>query len=113
MIVLTGFLVTKNTLFKTPIMPFYTFQCATDECCDYCRVGFVLLQRLNAEPVLYCPECGNKVKKVISAPNVVSGKAHLTTDKAADKGGFTKYKRAGKGVYEKVAGKGPDFISGD
>ena len=94
-------------------MPFYTYQCKTEECCDYCRVGFDILQRINAEPVKLCPECGNKVKKVISAPNVVSGKAHLTTDTAAEKGGFTKYKRAGNGVYEKTAGKGPKYISGD
>ena len=94
-------------------MPFYTYQCATEKCCDYCQQGFDILQRIHAEPVKLCPECGHKVKKVISAPNVVSGKAHLTTDKAAQKGGFTKYKRAGKGVYEKTAGKGPQFISGD
>ena len=27
--------------------------------------------------------------------------------------GFTQYKRAGKGVYEKTAGKGPDIITDD
>ena len=94
-------------------MPFYTYQCTSEECCDYCCNGFDMLQRMSADPVERCPECGHTVKKVISAPNVVSGKAHLTTDKAAQKGGFTKYKRAGKGVYEKVAGKGPKYISGD
>jgi putative FmdB family regulatory protein len=94
-------------------MPFYTYQNATEESCDYCANGFDMLQRLSAEPVTFCPECGNKVKKVISAPNVVSGKAHLTTDKNAQEKGFTKYKRAGKGVYEKTAGKGPKYISGD
>lgn len=94
-------------------MPFYTYQAATDESCEYCRDGFDILQRMSAEPLNMCPECSNKVKKVISAPNVVAGKAHLTTDKAAAKGGLTKYKRAGSGVYEKVAGKGPKYISGD
>jgi putative FmdB family regulatory protein len=94
-------------------MPFYTYLCATDTCCDKCREGFDLLQRLNAQPLERCPECGNLVKKVISAPNVVAGKAHLTTDDAAQKGGFTKYKRAGDGVYEKTAGKGPQYISAD
>ena len=94
-------------------MPFYTYQNATEESCEHCAQGFEMLQRLNAEPVQYCPECGNKVKKVISAPNVVSGTKHLTTDKNAQEKGFTKYKRAGKGVYEKTAGKGPKYISGD
>ncbi len=94
-------------------MPFYTYQAATEEYCDKCRDSFDILQRMDAEALIMCPECSNKVKKVISAPNVVSGKAHLTTDKTAEKKGFTKYKRAGKGVYEKVAGKGPKYISGD
>ncbi len=94
-------------------MPFYTYQCASDDCCDKCREGFDILQRIGAQPVAFCPVCGSKVKKVISAPHVVAGKAHLTTDKAASKGGFTKYKRAGKGVYEKVTGTGPKYISGD
>lgn len=94
-------------------MPFYSYQCSTDQCCDYCINGFEMLQRLNAEPVTLCPECGNPVRKVISAPNVAMGTKHLTTDKKAEEKGFTKYKRAGKGVYEKTAGKGPKYISGD
>ncbi len=94
-------------------MPFYTYQAKTEESCDKCLEGFDVLQRLNADPLGRCSECGNLVTKVISAPNVVSGKAHLTTDKTAEKKGFTKYKRAGKGVYEKTAGKGPKYISGD
>ena len=94
-------------------MPFYTYQNATEDYCEYCHVGFDILQRLSAEPLSICPECLNAVKKVISAPYVVSGKAHLTTDKKAEQTGFTKYKRAGKGVYEKTAGKGPKYISGD
>jgi len=94
-------------------MPFYTYLASSHDSCDKCSDGFDLLQRLSADPLQRCPECGNKVKKVISAPNVVSGKAHLTTDKTAEKKGFTKYKRAGKGVYEKTAGKGPKYISGD
>ena len=94
-------------------MPFYTYQHATEDFCDYCHSGFDILQRISADPVKLCPECGNKVKKIISAPNVVSGKAHLTTDKNVGQKGFTKYKRAGKGVYEKTAGPGPKYISGD
>lgn len=95
-------------------MPFYTYQANTEEkSCEKCHDGFDVLQRLNADPLERCPECESPVKKVISAPNVVSGKAHLTTDKTAEKKGFTKYKRAGKGVYEKTAGKGPKYISGD
>lgn len=51
--------------------------------------------------------------RVISAPQVISGQAHRTSESHAGKHGFTQYKRAGKGVYEKTVGKGPAFISGD
>ncbi len=94
-------------------MPIYTYQAATDECCDHCQDGFDVLQRFSANPVEFCQECGNRVKKIIAAPNVVSGKAHLTKPSNVEKKGFTQYKRAGKGVYEKTAGKGPQYISGD
>ena len=49
----------------------------------------------------------------LSAPQVVSGQSHRTSESHVGKHGFTQYKRAGKGVYEKTAGKGPDYISGD
>jgi hypothetical protein len=34
-------------------------------------------------------------------------------DKKLDKLGFTKYVKAGNGIYEKRSGKGPDVISRD
>ena len=37
----------------------------------------------------------------------------VADDKKLDKMGFTKYVKAGDGVYEKRAGKGPDVISRD
>ncbi len=81
--------------------------------CEYCRNGFDILQRL-ADPTLTgCPECGAPIHRVISAPQVISGQAHRTSESHAGKHGFTQYKRAGKGVYEKTVGKGPAFISGD
>jgi len=81
--------------------------------CDFCRDGFDLLQRL-ADPALSaCPECGTPIHRIISAPQVISGQAHRTSESHAGKHGFTQYKRAGKGVYEKTVGKGPAYISGD
>jgi hypothetical protein len=50
---------------------------------------------------------------VISAATVVSGQAHRLSESHAAKNGFTQYRRAGKGVYEKTAGKGPGIIRGD
>ena len=41
------------------------------------------------------------------------GNAHTLKESNVEKHGFTQYRRAGNGVYEKTAGKGPKFISGD
>lgn len=81
--------------------------------CDFCRNGFDVLQRLSDPALTACPECAAPVHRVISAPQVISGQAHRTSESHAGKHGFTQYKRAGKGVYEKTVGKGPAFISGD
>jgi hypothetical protein len=51
------------------------------------------------------------VIRVISAPSVAVGGAHLLKESHAEKHGFTQYRRAGKGVYEKTMGKGPKYIS--
>ena len=56
--------------------------------------------------------CGAPVKRKISAPNL--GTAGPSLDAAnIEKHGFTQYRKAGKGVYEKTAGKGPEVISDD
>ena len=60
-----------------------------------------------------CPVCGAPVQRVIVASNFAMGKAHLLKEGHAAKHGFTQYRRAGNGVYEKTMGKGPKYISGD
>ena len=41
------------------------------------------------------------------------GNTHVLKESNVAKQGFTQYRRAGNGVYEKTAGKGPKYISGD
>jgi len=48
-----------------------------------------------------------------AAANKLAGMAHLSNPNHIEKHGFTQYRKVGKGVYEKTAGKGPDYISGD
>ena len=91
-------------------MPIYEYA-AVDQGCAYCETRFELLQKLRDEPLTQCPECGAAVVRVISAPSVAVGGAHLLKESHAEKHGFTQYRRAGKGVYEKTIGKGPKFIS--
>lgn len=94
-------------------MPIYEYVNSTEQGCDQCREGFSRLQKLSDAPLTVCPACGAPVRRVISAPAVVSGKAHMLKESSIEKAGFTQYKKIGKGVYEKTAGKGPGIIKGD
>ncbi len=95
-------------------MPFYEYAPADDATCDHCSSGFTVLQRLGEDSLETCPECGRAVRRVISAPHVVGGQAHRLQPSNIEKAGFTQYRKIGKGVYEKTAGKGPRVIgSGD
>jgi putative FmdB family regulatory protein len=93
-------------------MPIHHYQ-PLDVACEVCRDGFDVLQKLADAPLVSCPACGAPVHRVISAATVVSGQAHRLSESHAAKNGFTQYRRAGKGVYEKTAGKGPGIIRGD
>ncbi len=94
-------------------MPFYEYASCADSPCPACRNGITVLQKLAEAPLESCPECGGPMKRIISPPNVVSGQAHRLKESNIEKAGFTQYRKAGKGVYEKTAGKGPGFIKGD
>jgi len=65
------------------------------------------------------PETGEPVERVIQ-PVFVGGiwtessmSRRLKDEKKLDKQGFTKYVKAGDGVYEKRTGKGPEIITRD
>ncbi|MEO7065064.1 MAG: zinc ribbon domain-containing protein [Dokdonella sp.] len=81
--------------------------------CALCCYGFELLQGLSDAPLTRCTACGTPLHRVIGGTHVATGHAHVLREKNVAKQGFTKYRRVGKGKYEKVAGKGPDTISGD
>ena len=91
-------------------MPFYEYQASSETACDTCREAFTRLEKLDARPLEQCPDCGAPIRRVISAPHVVSGQAHRLSESNIEKHGFTQYRRAGGGVYEKTAGKGPKEI---
>jgi len=93
-------------------MPIHLYIADTEGCAS-CRDGFEVLQRLGDPPLAYCEACGACLRRAISAPSIAVGGAHLLKESHVARSGFTQYRRAGRGVYEKTAGKGPDFISGD
>jgi len=95
-------------------MPIFDYlACDAEHACDHCRAGFEHLERLHAEPLAACPRCGAAVQKQLSAPALAIGGAHLQKEKKIGDAGFTQYRKIGKGVYEKTAGKGPGVISAD
>ncbi len=75
---------------------------------------FEVFQRMTDDALTKHPESGEPVRRVPVAPQV-----QTSTDKGRfsnsnlERLGFTKYERAGDGVMEKKAGKGPDVISAD
>jgi putative FmdB family regulatory protein len=93
-------------------MPIYEYAAVTQGCA-YCEAHFDLRQKLSEDELRVCPQCGAPVQRVLSAASVAIGNAHTLKESNVAKNGFTQYRRAGNGVYEKTAGKGPKYISGD
>ncbi|QKK02513.1 MAG: zinc ribbon domain-containing protein [Pseudomonadota bacterium] len=94
-------------------MPFYEYRCRSPKGCPHCHESFTVLQRLDDEPLSKCPRCGAAVRRLISPPSVVGRHSGAPDQSTIEKAGFTQYRRIGRGVYEKSAGKGPDIISDD
>jgi putative FmdB family regulatory protein len=93
-------------------MPIYEYQPSGPEHCSHCRGGFEARQKIGDERLSACPRCGAPVERRVSPPHI--GKSGQSLDRSnLEKHGFTQYRRAGKGVYEKTAGKGPEVIKDD
>lgn len=81
-------------------MPFYVYQVVEGrKGCPRCRSSFEELQSISAEPLRTCPDCGEEVERVPTAPNVGFSESGL--DDRAKAAGFTKLKRIGSGEYER------------
>ena len=93
-------------------MPIFEYR-STAEGCEHCRDGFDHLQKLSDPELETCPRCGGPIRQQIGAPALAMGGAHLLREKNVSAKGFTQYRKIGKGVYEKTAGKGPGIIRGD
>ncbi len=93
-------------------MPIYEYQAVGQDSCDHCKNAFDVMQKLSEEPLKFCPECHNPVRRKISRPNLAKPAPSLSRENI-EKHGLTQFKKVEKGVYEKTAGKGPDYITGD
>ncbi len=81
-------------------MPIYEYQAKSKKkSCEHCKNGFDVIQRI-ADPHLdKCPECSAPVARIISAPSV--GASQASFDDRAKSSGFHKFKKLGKGEYER------------
>ncbi len=70
---------------------------------------FERLERVDAEPLAQHPETGVPIKRVFAPP---SNSRRATVDPAtrAARQGFSTYRRAGEGCWEKQAGLGPSRL---
>jgi len=91
-------------------MPIYEYHSASENFCDHCNPVFEVMQKISANPLKFCPQCHNPVQRKISRPNLASQSPSLKENNL-EKHGFTQFRKVEKGVYEKTAGKGPDFIT--
>ena len=91
-------------------MPIYEYQSAGDNGCRHCAKPFDVMQKLTDEPLKLCPECQGPVARKVSRPNLAKSSTSLSKENI-EKQGFTQFRKVEKGVYEKTAGKGPDFIT--
>ena len=95
---------------KVKQMPIYEYQSSGSDSCEFCKTSFDVMQKMAAEPVKLCPQCFNPVQRKISRPNLASPAPSLSKQNI-EKHGLTQFRKVEKGVYEKTAGKGPDFIT--
>ena len=93
-------------------MPIYEYRSTSECACDFCSTGFELLRKINEKPLVQCPKCGSEVERVLSAPSLAKPGMSLQPANL-ESHGFTQYRKSGKGVYEKTAGKGPNIISNE
>jgi len=92
-------------------MPIYEYE-PTEHDCLMCDGRIQVLQALDDPALAYCPTCGLPVKRVISKVSIARHSGKVDYDKAARRG-FTTFRRAEQGKWERIAGEGVDAIVGD
>jgi len=78
--------------------------------CLMCEGRVDVIQGVNEETLKHCPWCGLEVRRIVSRATFKIAGA-ITKDGAGKKG-FTTFRRAEKGIWEKTDGEGPDVLSG-
>jgi len=86
-------------------MPFYEYQ-AIDlaEGCPHCAAPFEVRQSMSDPPIETCPDCGRKVRRLVSTCRVDTKPSVKTQlgDKNLKRLGFTKLVNEGGGKFRKT-----------
>ncbi|MDO4549901.1 MAG: zinc ribbon domain-containing protein [Planctomycetia bacterium] len=81
---------------------------------DGCEKEFEVLQSRTEKALDKCPECGKKCRRLFCGRvAAIKSERDTLSTKNLERHGFTQYKKAGDGFYEKTAGDGPQIISAD
>ncbi len=90
-------------------MPIYEYQ-ADGQGCARSTKRFEVLQRVDEPALVSCPDCGQPVHRVFSSCAITRGSTGTLNPKNLARHGFTQYRKAGDGYYEKTCGPGPELI---
>ncbi len=93
-------------------MPLYEYK-SDGKGCEHCEAGFEVLQSVDDPPLEKCPECGAPCRRLFSSFAAIKSTRDVLSTKNLARHGFTQYKKAGGGHYEKTTGDGPPLISRD
>ena len=91
-------------------MPLYLYEHDSEPGPD-CESRFELLQRIAEESLTKCPTCAGSCHRVITPFSTIKSTRDTLSTSNLERNGFTQYKKAGNGCYEKTCGKGPRVIS--
>jgi len=90
-------------------MPIYEYE-HDEQPAPPCQLRFEVIQRMHEEPLSRCPACGAPCHRVFSSFATSVGRSGLLSPKNLERHGFTQYRKAGGGYYEKTCGEGPELL---
>lgn len=84
-------------------MPIYCYRAVdVENACDTCRESYEIKQKFDEPALTVCPQCGEKMEKLIVPFFSYTSKKDLLSNKKLSQMGFTKLVKEEPGKYRKV-----------